>query len=50
MEEGQKGAAEEATRAEKKHTRALYPWKALVFIMGNATGQRCVHASSLDNL
>lgn len=44
MEDGDKGAAEADTREEKKHQRVSYPWKALIFIMGNAMGQRCVHA------
>lgn len=42
MEEEHKSAAVAATRMDKKHTRVSYPWKALVFIMGNAMGQRCV--------
>ena len=40
MEEAHKGAAEAGGREKKKHRRVLYPWKALVFIMGNAMGQR----------
>lgn len=42
MEEEHKSAAETVTRVDKKHTRVSYPWKALVFVMGNAMGQRCV--------
>ena len=45
MAGGKEGAAEAEAREAKKHRpRVSYPWKALIFIMGNAMGQRWVHA------